>query len=67
MTKRIYDNGTYRDMTAAEVAELEAGIEAAAQRNAGPTVAELKAEIAELRAALELLLSGSTDDTEAGT
>lgn len=50
---RMYDNGVYRDMTAEEIAELE---RIAAEARKQP--ATLEEQVAELREALDLLLSG---------
>lgn len=59
---RIYENGIYRDMTADEVAELEKL--AAEQPTPEPTpeerIAALEKDNAELREAMEALLSGVT-------
>ena len=59
---KIYENGIYREMTAEEVAELERA--AAEMPEPEPSldeqIAELRASNAELREALELLLSGET-------
>ena len=53
---RAYDNGVYRDMTAAEIAELEAM--RAELPEARPSDAE---RLAELEEALALLLSGEVE------
>ncbi len=59
---KIYENGIIREMTAEEVAELERA--AAEMPEPEPSldeqIAELRASNAELREALELLLSGET-------
>lgn len=59
---RIYKNGIIREMTPEEVAELERA--AAEMPEPEPSldeqIAELRASNAELREALELLLSGET-------
>lgn len=59
---KIYENGIYRDMTTEEVAELERA--AAEMPEPEPSldeqIAELRTSNAELREALELLLSGET-------
>ena len=60
---RIYENGIYRDMTSKEVAELERL--AAEQPAPGPTpeerIAALDQDNAELRSAIEALISGVTE------
>lgn len=59
---RIYENGVYRDMTAEEIAELEKL--ATEQPTPEPTPEEritaLEKDNAELREAMEALLSGVT-------
>lgn len=59
---RICENGVYRDMTAEEIAELEKL--AAEQPTPEPTpeerIAALEKDNAELREAMEALLSGVT-------
>lgn len=59
---KICENGIYRDMTAEEIAELEKL--AAEQPTPEPTpeerIAVLEKDNAELREALEALLSGAT-------
>lgn len=59
---KIYENGIIREMTPEEVAELERA--AAEMPESEPSldeqIAELRASNAELREALELLLSGET-------
>lgn len=59
---RIYENGIYRDMTAEEVAELEKL--AVDVTTPAPTpeerIAALEKDNAELREAMEALLSGVT-------
>lgn len=59
---KIYENGIIREMTAEEVAELERA--AAEMPEPEPSldeqIAELRTSNAELREALELLLSGET-------
>ena len=59
---RIYENGIYRDMTAEEVAEFEQL--AAEQPTPEPTpeerIAALEKDNAELREAIDALLSGVT-------
>ena len=61
---RIYENGIYRDMTAEEVAELEKLAAEAPAPAPEPTpeerIAVLEKDNAELREALEALLSGVT-------
>lgn len=59
---RIYENGIYRDMTADEIADLEKlAVEAPAPE---PTpeerIAALEEDNAELREAMEALLTGVT-------
>lgn len=60
---RIYENGVYRDMTAEEVAEFEKMV--ADQPAPEPTpeerIAALEKDNAELREAMEALLSGVTE------
>lgn len=60
---RIYENGIYRDMTAEEIAELEKLTEEAPQPEPTPEerIAALEQDNAELRAALEALISGVTE------
>ena len=61
---RICENGIYRDMTAEEIAELEKLAEEAPAPALEPTpeerIAALEKDNAELREALEALLSGVT-------
>lgn len=59
---RICENGIYRDMTAEEVAELEklAAEAPAPEPTAEERIAALEKDNAELRDALEALLSGVT-------
>lgn len=59
---KIYENGIYRDMTAEEIAEIEklAAEQPAPEPSLDEQIAELRASNAELREALELLLSGET-------
>ena len=59
---RIYENGVYRDMTAEEVAELEkmATEMPAPEPTPEERIAALEKDNAELRDALEALLSGVT-------
>ena len=61
---RIYENGIYRDMTAEEVAELEKLAAEAPAPAPEPTpeerIAALEKNNAELREALEALLTGVT-------
>lgn len=63
MTKRICENGIYRDMTAEEIAELEKrSAEAPApEPTAEERIAALEQDNAELRDALEALISGVTE------
>lgn len=59
---RIYENGVYRDMTAEEVAELEK-LETempAPEPTPEERIAALEQDNAELREAIEALLSGVT-------
>lgn len=59
---RIYENGIIRDMTAEEVAELEklaAGVPAP-EPTPEERIAALEQDNAELREAMEALLSGVT-------
>lgn len=62
---RICENGVYRDMTAEEVAELEKlAAEAPApapELTPEERIAALEKDNAELREAMELLLSGVTE------
>ena len=57
---RIYDNGIYRDMTAEEVVELEklATEMPAPEPSAEERIAALEQDNAELREAMDALLSG---------
>nr|DAE16353.1 MAG TPA: API3 pepsin inhibitor-3 [Siphoviridae sp. ctvdw32] len=59
---RICENGIYRDMTAEEVAELEklAAEAPAPEPSAEERIAALEQDNAELREAMEALLSGVT-------
>ena len=59
---RIYENGIYRDMTAAEIAELEKLAEEAPapEPTAEERIAALEQDNAELREAMEALLTGVT-------
>lgn len=59
---RIYENGIYRDMTAEEIAELEklATEMPAPEPTPEERIAALEKDNAELRDALEALLSGVT-------
>ena len=61
---RKYENGVYRDMTAEEVAELEKLAAEAPAPAPEPTpeerIAALEKDNAELREAMEALLSGVT-------
>ena len=62
---KIYENGIYRDMTAEEVAEFEklaAEMEAmpAPEPTAEERIAALEKDNAELREAMEALLTGVT-------
>lgn len=59
---RICENGIYRDMTAEEIAELEklAAERPAAEPTPEERIAALEKDNAELREAMELLLSGVT-------
>lgn len=59
---RIYENGTIRDMTAEEVAELEklATETPAPEPTPEERIAALEKDNAELREAMEALLSGVT-------
>lgn len=62
MTYRICENGSYRDMTAEEVAELEklATEMPAPEPTPEERIAALEKDNAELREAMEALLSGVT-------
>ena len=53
---RVYDNGIYRDMTAEEIAEQEH-----IQADVGEPSKALGEQVAELREALDLLISGVTE------
>ena len=59
---RICENGIYRDMTAEEVAELEKLVAESPEPEPTPEerIAALEKDNAELREALEALLSGVT-------
>ena len=59
---RIYENGIYRDMTAAEIAELEklAAERPAPEPTAEERIAALEQDNAELRETMEALLTGVT-------
>lgn len=59
---RICENGIYRDMTAEEVAELEklAAEMPAPEPTAEERIAALEQDNAELRDALDALLTGAT-------
>ena len=59
---RIYENGIYRDMTAAEIAELEklAAEASAPEPTAEERIAALEQDNAELRETMEALLTGVT-------
>ena len=59
---RIYENGIYRDMTAAEIAELEklAAEAPEPEPTAEERIAALEQDNAELREAMEALLTGVT-------
>lgn len=59
---RIYENGIYRDMTAEEIAELEklAAEQPAPAPSPEERIAALEKDNAELREAMEALLSGVT-------
>ena len=62
MTYRICENGIYRDMTAEEIAELEklATEMPAPEPTPEERIAALEQDNAELRDALEALLTGAT-------
>ena len=59
---RIYENGIYRDMTPAEIAELEklAAEQPTPEPSPEERIAALEKDNAELREAMEALLSGVT-------
>lgn len=59
---RKYENGVYRDMTAEEIAELEKLAAEAPAPEATPEerIAALEKDNAELREAMEALLTGVT-------
>lgn len=59
---KIYENGIYRDMTPAEIAELEklAAEQPAPEPSPEARIAALEQDNAELREAIEALLSGVT-------
>lgn len=59
---RICENGIYRDMTAEEIAEFEklAAEAPAPEPSPEERIAELEKDNAELREAMEALLSGVT-------
>lgn len=60
---RICENGIYRDMTAEEIAELEklAAETPAPEPTAEERIAALEQDNAELRSAIEALISGVTE------
>lgn len=60
---RICENGIYRDMTAEEVAELEklAAEAPAPEPTPEERIAALEQDNAELRSAIEALISGVTE------
>ena len=60
---KIYENGIYRDMTAEEIAELErlASEMPAPEPTAEERIAALEQDNAELRSAIEALISGVTE------
>lgn len=60
---KIYENGIYRDMTADEVAEFEklATEMPAPEPTAEERIAALEQDNAELRSAIEALISGVTE------
>lgn len=62
MTYRICENGSYRDMTAGEVAELEklATEMPAPEPSPEERITALEKDNAELREAMEALLTGAT-------
>lgn len=62
MTYRICENGIYRDMTAEEIAELEklAAEVPTPEPTAEERIAALEKDNAELRDALDALISGVT-------
>lgn len=59
---KIYENGIYRDMTAEEIAELEklAAEAPAPEPSPEERIAALEQDNAELREAIEALISGVT-------
>ena len=59
---KTYENGIYRDMTAEEIAELEklAAEAPAPEPSPEERIAELEKDNAELREALDALLTGAT-------
>lgn len=59
---RIYENGIYRDMTAEEIAEFEklAAEAPAPEPTPEERIAALEHDNAELRSAIEALISGVT-------
>lgn len=59
---KICENGIYRDMTAEEIAELEklAAEAPAPEPSPEERIAELEKDNAELREALDALLTGAT-------
>lgn len=60
---RIYENGIYRDMTAEEIAEFEklAAEAPAPEPTPEERIAALEQDNAELRSAIEALISGVTE------
>lgn len=63
MSYRIYDDGIYRDMTSEEVVEFEklAAETPAPEPTAEERIAALEQDNAELRSAIEALISGVTE------
>lgn len=63
MNYRIYENGIYRDMTPAEIAELEklAAEVPAPEPSPEERIAALEQDNAELREAIEALITGVTE------
>lgn len=61
---RVYDNGIYRDASPAEIAEMERMTAEMPKPEPTPEerLARLEEENAHLKEALNLLLSGVTDD-----
>lgn len=62
MSYRIYDNGTYRDMTPEEIAALEA--QATEQPAPTPTIEERVGKVEEDTAVIRAILLGEEGETK---